>query len=50
MAHNRSGADQAAVTSATQQTNAIMKEKQRKSNFNIGQGTNPIFRNETSSA
>jgi len=27
-----------------------MKEKQRRSNFNIGEGTNPIFRKETSHA
>jgi hypothetical protein len=50
MAMNRSGAAQAAITADTQQTNAIMKEKQRKSNFTIGQGAKPAFRNETSSA
>ena len=33
---NRSGAAQAAITADTQQTNTLMKEKQRKSNFTIG--------------
>lgn len=45
---NRSSGAQAAATLDTQKANALMKEKQRKSNFNIGQGSNPIFRNETS--
>jgi len=47
-AMNRSSGAQAAATLDTQKANALMKEKQRKSNFNIGQGSNPIFRNETS--